>query len=537
MFIDRLKTILSLTISGTAHKIIARHIEHFDLRLHTWGYSAEISFWVISITSPDEDKLYTPFFSQDPVTVSFTIGRAYDEVEETAAPLVLAGLVTERAVEEIATEEVTGAPIMSRRYTIRFADRGQVLWGQHHPTSLYVDSTFQALFSDNLPAGVTLTHAWAPSTKQHPVLSLGLGVDGNRASFHDFLFWLIDRDNAGLFYDLAADSYQIATTKPAGGTARPLEREEVASLRVDFPPLRRDKVVILNSWTEAAEPKKEGTNAQAITGVRSDFLLRSPISAVPTGRATLEANRARQRLAGAHVALNVFPAAPLAPNMPIQLGEEYSSNLFVHGKKFRAVEAVITGRMLPDEGGADAEKSIRYEMSYELDLEQLSDPFYHAPPFVRPLWPFYVEGKVVSEVGAEPEQTYQVYPDSATSLDYYHVAIPLYANKKVIVLFEPLTQSGHFYFPAYKRERMLVALDFDQARFAGYLDWRPGARLPLESQGNHILFGKKPESETSLRHIYEEAKPVLALKRTNTKDEQTITVSEGTILIKTLEND
>jgi hypothetical protein len=537
MFLDRLQTILTLTISGTDHTIIARHIERFDATLEPWGYEAEVSFLVLCVSSPDEDTLFTPFFSTEAIAVAFTIGRAFDEVSEEAEAIVLKGLVTERAVEETVSEDVAGAPIFRRRYTIRFADRGQVLWGQHRPTSLYVDSTYQALCADNLPAGVTLTHSWAPASTQRPVLALGLGVDGNAASFHDFLFWLLDREGAGLFYDLAADSYKIADAKPAGGTAAPLELEEVAALTVEFPPLRRGKVVVLNAWTEAAQPKTEGTNAQAITGVRSDVLVRTPISAAQTARSTQEAARARQKMARARVEFGVFPAVPLAPGKPVTLAAEFSANLFVHGKSFRVGRAAIAGHTVGDEGGADAMTSTRYELRYEVELEQTSDPVFRAPAFVTPRWPFHVEGKVVSEAGEDPELTYQFYPDSATSLDYYKVAIPLYDSKQVIVLFEPIMQSGHFYFPAYKRERVLVALTFDQARFAGYLDWRPGARLPLDTQGNHILFGKKPESETSLRHVYEEAKPILAIKRTNTKDEQTIRVYEGTIRMETLEND
>ena len=84
---------------------------------------------------------------------------------------------------------------------------------------------------------------------------------------------------------------------------------------------------------------------------------------------------------------------------------------------------------------------------------------------------------------------------------------------------------------------MLIALDFDRARFAGYLDWRPGARLPLETQGNHILFGKKALSQTSMRHVYEDAKPVLSILRTSDKDVQTIKVLDGTIWMETKEND
>ena len=84
-----------------------------------------------------------------------------------------------------------------------------------------------------------------------------------------------------------------------------------------------------------------------------------------------------------------------------------------------------------------------------------------------------------------------------------------------------------------KHARVLVALDFDRASVVEFLDWRPGARLPLESQGNHILLGKQKDDETSIRHVYEDAKPLLSIQRKKAEDVQLIKVSEGTIFIET----
>ncbi|MEO1334401.1 MAG: hypothetical protein AAFV29_02100, partial [Myxococcota bacterium] len=74
-----------------------------------------------------------------------------------------------------------------------------------------------------------------------------------------------------------------------------------------------------------------------------------------------------------------------------------------------------------------------------------------------------------------------------------------------------------------------------RAAIVQYLDWRPGARLPKESQGNQILLGKKAEDQTSMRHTFESSKPVLTVERTAAKDNQTIVVSEGTIRMETKE--
>ena len=113
--------------------------------------------------------------------------------------------------------------------------------------------------------------------------------------------------------------------------------------------------------------------------------------------------------------------------------------------------------------------------------------------------------------------------------------MPLWDDQKVIVPFEPYYQSGHFYFPAYKDERVLLELEFDRARIRAFLDWRPGARLPADTQGNQLLVGKGDKNETSIRHVYVDAKPTLTIERSMDKDQQVITISEGTIRLETQE--
>lgn len=534
-FSDRLTAALDLTVgTGAAHHIEAEHIEFFELHLHPWGYEAQAHFVVVCVTDPSEDEVFADFIGPELASVEFSFAKTFDEFDEEATTVTLKGLVTARSVSEQAFDDIAGAPVLLRRYQISFADRAQVLWSEHCPTSLYVDSTLTQLFSDNLPGQLSLTHAWRAATVIHPVLSLGLGVDTSEASFYDFVFWLLHKECAGLFYDVAGDAYTILDNKDAGAAVL-LEREEMASLEVTFAPVRRALPVVLNASTLSSAPKKEGTNEVGVIGVRNDFLVRTPIASEHEARSSLEASRARQRLAGIVTSLKSFPSTPFLPNQGLELDSALSTNLFVSGKSYRTTTVDIIATSLHEEGGVDRGKSARYDISYEIHAEQSEDPVFHLAPFTPPRWPFEVEGLVVSEIGTAPEGTYQIYPDAKTSLDFYRVSIPLYQNKQVIVRFEPKTLSGHFYFPAYKDERVLIALYFDQAEFDGFLDWRPGARLPLESQGNHLLMGKQGSSQTSMQHVYQDAKPLLSIVRTSENDTQTIRIEEGTIWMETKE--
>ena len=103
--------------------------------------------------------------------------------------------------------------------------------------------------------------------------------------------------------------------------------------------------------------------------------------------------------------------------------------------------------------------------------------------------------------------------------------------------FVPDYFSGHFYFPAYKMSRVLVALDFHSARIERFLDWKEGSRLSMDTQGNHLLFGKTPKNQTSINHVYEDEKPVLNVKRTRDIDTQSIRFEEGRLILETKEEE
>ncbi|MFO0660576.1 MAG: hypothetical protein U0165_12200 [Polyangiaceae bacterium] len=536
MFTDRLASKLELTLGSSTFSIESRDIERIELHMRAWGFSGEVVFWVVCTTSPDEDTVFAEFVKPDVAKAALTLARAFDEPDEEAEALVVHGIISDKRIQEKAVDDVAGAPVLMRRYAFHFEDTAHAHWRHHRPTALYVDSTLQTLIDDHVPTGVTLEHAWTASSTQYQVLSLGLGVEDTPAHFGDFIAWLTDRQHIGLFYDYVNDKYKLTTTKPTVSEPPKLEVDDVESIEVLFPKVRRDKVVVLNAYTDASEKKKEGTNANEVTGLRSDFLVRTSIASQVTSRSTLEGSRASQQMPGVKFTLMRFPVDVLAPGVGIGLVDDFSSNLWAQNKSFRIVAIDMVATLEGEQVGVDAETGGTYSMSYEIEAEQASDPVFRRPEYQTPVWPFKVEGKTLSETGADDEETYQIYQDSTTSLDQYKVKIPLFDDKKVVVLFEPITLSGHFYFPAYKDERVLIALHFDHANLVGFLDWRPGGRLPLESQGNHILFGKKAASQTSLQHIYQDAKPVLAIKRTDDKDEQTIRIFDGTIIMTTKEN-
>lgn len=535
--INRLLVSLELDLAGSRFSIPAGNIKRFALRLDPYGFTAQLSFWFICLKDESEDKIKAKFVLPEVALAKLTIDRGFDTVGESADPLLLQGLVVSRDFSERVFEGMTGQPVLQRNYALSFADRAQVLWRQHFPTALYVDSTLAALIDENTPDGVQLTHAWQASAVRHPVLSLPLGASAQGASFYDYLHWLLNRHQAGLLYDYQADAYTISDKKREFGAEVESEPKDVREWRTVLRPPCRSTISVLNGSTLAGTGEQTLTHASSVAGVKRQYLMRSSVDNDLGERAKLEAKRHAPRALGARVTFARFPSTTMRPNLALKCGQ-WSAAAYHVAYKFRVchvrLDAEATSQLPTD----DAEDpSNAYLVDYRAELEGSEEPHFAYPGYCAPCWDLRVEGIVVSEVGDGPEETYQPYRDEQTSLDYYRVEIPLWKKQKVIVAYEPLFAPGHFYFPMYKGSRVLVQLRHDRATVVGFLDFRPGARLPLETQGNHLLMGKKAQDQTSIRHIYKDARPQLHIERSHGKDKQTLEVSEGRIVLETVSTD
>ena len=136
--------------------------------------------------------------------------------------------------------------------------------------------------------------------------------------------------------------------------------------------------------------------------------------------------------------------------------------------------------------------------------------------------------------GEATDRIYLQVDDPKTSVSNWRVTVPLW-NKTVSVPAEPGLFPGTFYFPPYKNERALVALHFDHAALHRFLDWGEGVRMPQDSQGDQLLFGKNGTNQTAMTHDYQDAKPVWNLGRVNSNDTEIVRISEGRLLIQTKE--
>ena len=541
-FDDRLAVTLTLTIGGTAHAIAGGSVRELALDLRGWGFSGSVAFLVQDGAAHGggfTDALLADFLKPDliEVAVSAAVVQGAPETSEIQ-PIALTGLVTDKSVSEVLFREVAGTPVLVRRYRIAFADPAQVLWGQHFPCQLYTNKSMVDVINDHLGDKITIAYDFSALTTSRRSIFLHLPrVAG--ASFWDFVVWYLDGCAGVLSYDYAAGSYRVAAAKREAGTAIPLFGDDLGHVELYHPEVPRYAPVVLNS--NAASPRTEPvTQAQAHAGVRSDILLRTPIAQDVDDQVALQPKLTGVPCVEAHLEFARMPSTTLTPNALVALAaaNRWSSESSLVGPTWRVrrlrVNAVAPASPL-DRDLQLVSTAFRVEVSAV--LEQKAEPRIDHPAVRAPSYPGLVEGKVMSEQGEDGEKTYQVYPDADTSLDEYQVTVPLWADQVIHAPFEPILGSGNIYLPSYRAERVLLAIDVHSARLVQLLEWRAGAPLAMDVQGEHILFGKSDTSQTSVNHVYDGDKPIFNVARTNQRDTALIQLKEGTLFLQVKEQD
>jgi hypothetical protein len=541
---ERLAVSLTLTIAGTAHKVVAGSIKRLSLELWSWGFEGEAEF-VLTDTQGNKGKdnaaLLKAFLKPELVEVALEVKSVLPETssQPNPTPLKLKGYVTGKTLAEEVITTGDSDLVLHRRYGVRFTDAARLLWRQHYPCALYTQKTLKDVLDAHKGDKITLTYDWAAVLEnQRPLIFVGLEPQRG-ASFYDWVLWLV-HSNVGVFsYDYPGHGYRIASAKDASGTPENLFALNLSELEVVFPEVIRHEVTVLNAIAEG--PQTEAvTQEQKVTGIRQDVLLVTPIADEVQARVDLETARLKV-VRGPEVELTwrSFPEKALTPGALVKLpaNAAWSAAGVAKDTAFRVrdlrLSAEVTDEMGQEEVYGDPYALFSFQMRTRLEPQDALHV--ELPAWQPPAYPRYVEGLIVSEQGGDEDETWQAYTDSATSQDGYKVKIPLYEDQIVAAPFNPNLLPGHFYFPAYKGERVLVALDLYRAWIKRFLDWRTGARMPQDGQGVQLLVGKTTENGTAIKHYYTDDKPVFLMQRTHEKDTQKLQIGEGNLLIEVKE--
>ncbi|RKH94904.1 hypothetical protein [Corallococcus sp. AB038B] len=531
LFSEKLKLELTVTAGEQAFAIPGGQVRDFSLRMTPTGFSCELTFWT-SLEKADA-ALFTAFSKPDLVRVRLALSGVFNP---PPTPLVVQGIVTEKRVGGTAHGNKDSVAVAFRQYTVLFEDPARVLWKQHRPVELHTAKKLSDLLDAHKPGGLLLTYDWDALEAKQALVCLGIGDDDAAASFYDFVLWFVDTRGGVLTYDSPKDTYTFSAKKLATGTVTGLSRKHVSRVDVEMPPVIRHSTRVLNGFGAGATTVAL-EQSQAVAGIQHDMLVRTPIATEAEQRQSVEKGRLRVRKRRLRLTFSDVPPIALHPGALLKLdGGRWSPDLTGLGEDHRVAELAFDGVGLqagPHDGQQETMQG--YTVSLSVLLEQKSDPVPELPAYRPPRYPIYVEGKMHSPGGEATDRIYLQVDDQKTSVTNYRVAIPLW-NKTVSVPAEPGEFPGEFYFPPYKNERVLVALHFDHAALHRFLDWGDGVRMPQDSQGDQILFGKSGANQTALTHDFKDNKPVWNLGRVNSNDTEIIRLSEGHLLIQTKEN-
>ena len=531
MFKDTIKFNLELQIEGKDYEIACGNIDKVHFNLHSYGFDCAVQFWW-------EDKEGHPLFCSTAIIQStLTVASPDPKLPEK---LLLKGLVTARSlVTENTINKAKETPVLMRLYRIHFKDFAQAVWSQHFPTSLYVDKTMKDVIEAQKSPLINITYDWEVLTLKQPIIALGLGCEGNRASFYSFLMWYLSQTGGIWEYNYAQHDYALLEKKKADQEPIDFDPLQVESILCDFPEPIRHHSKILNGY--AKEPKtKEVENKLAYEAMTRDYLLCSPLS---TSFEKMEKNAQPVSTAYQHllrVNFKELPRMKLTPGALVQFKEKcWNEELYYKNNIYRSQSLSLKASATDLNYIENNKLSYQiYQIEAQALLEMKDETIVKRPEFFIPTYPFYVEGKIFSQAGKEEQTTYQVHQDEETSEEFYQIEIPLWENQKIIAPFMCHDLPGQFYFPIPKGERVEVELYFLSAHIKKFKDWWTHARLPKDIQGNRLVFTPKTEEVyTVMHHALDGEEPVFKIERYTVEQFQRLQMKNQGVLIELKEKE
>lgn len=540
-FSGAIKGLLEINFKDKPYKVHGGDIKHIDITLYPWGLEGSLSFLVMCNQEPD--GLLESFTADDPFSINLQLDTELPApgVSKTA-PWKLKAMVASRTYSE-ETNVIASSlanPIYMRRYTLTFVDAAKFYWSQHYPLELFADSDLKTIIEAQIPEGLNISLDWDEVLgKKFPQILISTGFQGaGCSSFYDFIWWVTFENQGYFLYNHLEDSYTLKGKRDDKGDATPLPRILVSEYTVKLPSLDYSTPIYTNGSAKDASTQ-QGANQLGVSPLKREFLTITATPAQFDSYVSTQKKNFKQPKGELSWSYSALPDAWPLPGDAIKFNTDtWSQDAYPADKTFRVNEIRLIA-MTPD---AVEERPTYLEESgiFMIDMGVLSEPIESDAPLFSdykiPYYPIQIEGYIFSDKGDDDAETYAFAEDENTKLRYYQAEIPSWESSKVRVPYEPQQVNGQFYFPPYKKQRVLLSLEFTTSRIERYLDWRTYSTLPMDGQGNHIVMGQSEKSLTSIKHAYADNKPQLDIMRTMDKDSETISIGEGYIRLHTKED-
>ena len=477
-------------------------MKEIQVNFHPYGYEA-----LVHCETFDDEEV-NPLFAKEKVMKASLNFKSAGPLDPGAPLLKLQGVVTERFYQSLGQQGGRG---LKRLYTVRFKDPAQASWGHHFPIRLFVDKTMKDVIDAEKNPLITIAYDWDVLTQASPILAYSLefkrGLPPNQqVSFYSFLMWYLHKFNGILDYDYEKNKYTIRGKKEEGGAPIVLANWICSPPECRFPEPLRSLDRTIKHTAESQEPT-DVENPNAFQTVRKDALDDASYIHFPdqiTQKVKSKMLREKPWIRFHVLELAEFLSMDkLLPGKSVEFKkddsavETWADDPLFKGKPYRMVN--IFFRAMVDDELLNIERPNQvYALTVAIDAEAKEETYVERPEFQSPAYPFFLPGKIFSEKGDKEQTTFNLVKHEKIPLGHYQVKVPLVQDqKKVIVSFMPDIISGQHYFPLCKDQQVMLAVYFQTAKIERALDWQRLTRLPLDTQGNQVVFGSNGKDSLS----------------------------------------
>ena len=459
--------------------------------------------------------------------------------------MVINAVITERTIIEHTSFNAEDIIVSIREYTIEFCDPAQALWRRHFPLALYTQKSLKQVINANTNPIITVSAHGPQLSVAQEMIFLPLHPDNpsrERASFYDWLMWRLDEIQHEWQYDYSQNIYKIVPQpkRPEPFEIFAADIAEIITHRVEG---RFYTESLMNDYTPA-KANRPILNLDAVKGLRQDRLFHTQVPDLFDAEYLKRQGDFSQPHPAFILLFKRFPSRPFPPGVGVDFKLDpidFPDHRFLIPPDAKTANRVARlcvelktkeTDVLPRFKGY-SEGIFRCAVAAELQSGKDKDP--RLPRYIEPRYPLDIEGMVHTDIGQPGEQIWQTYTDPTTAVVTLEVAIPLFKYQRVKVPFEPISQPGHFFFPPYRNERVLLSLYYDRAEVKRFLNWRIGAEMPMQTQGNHLKMGRDLLNGASLQLTYAGDIPTFTITRQRYSSIQTILMYQSGIRLESVQ--